>query len=160
MYKHIATLSVTQTSVIRQITQRLVNTKTVGTFWGAIFTFLKVKVGMRLIFRSPAPVIIEQAKRGLLAQGSPQQKERTSGKSVISAPAGAGTPVEKVAAQGGVCDAVTLKRAKRRAQQVQKKRQTLQPIFPKEWRKRRYKINAGLTPKLTTSARESSSAPK
>src|SRR6266508_3464787 len=78
------------------------------------------------------------------------------------APAGAGTPVKKFAAQAGLLGSaiITLKRARRSPVQIANTMAKIHPRLPSSCRLQKYNISAGATPKLTKSARLSSSAPK
>src|SRR6516165_2550370 len=83
------------------------------------------------------------------------------GSSTVIAPAGAGTPTKKFAAQAGLfgSSAITLKRARRSPVEIANTMAAIQPALPSSWRPQKYSISAGATPKLTKSARLSSSAP-
>ena len=78
------------------------------------------------------------------------------------APAGAGMPVKKLPAQAGLLGSsiITLKRASRSAVQIANTMAAIQPADLISCRPQKYRISAGATPKLTKSARLSSSAPK
>jgi hypothetical protein len=162
IYAIVKALNVAQIAVTKQITIKLVSTRTGRTYRCGKEIFFREKVGNRLIFRNPATVTTKAAKMGEVTNASTPQKEKANGERAISAPAGAGTPVKKCVVQGNAEETadVVLKRARRREQHTQKKRQTLHPKLPNLCSIDRYKINAGLTPKLIISARESSSAPK
>ena len=78
------------------------------------------------------------------------------------APAGAGMPVKKLPAQAGLSGSsiMTLKRASRSAA-ADREHQRDDPARDfRSCRPQKYRISAGATPKLTKSARLSSSAPK
>src|SRR5437016_1394849 len=78
------------------------------------------------------------------------------------APAGAGMPVKKLPAQAGLFGSsiMTLKRASRSPVEIANTSAAIQPAWPSSCRPQKYSISAGATPKLTKSARLSSSAPK
>src|SRR5215470_6567192 len=71
-------------------------------------------------------------------------------------------PTKKFAAQAGRLGSsiMTLKRASRSPAQIANTMAAIQPAWPSACRPQKYRISAGATPKLTKSARLSSSAPK
>src|SRR5262245_48403871 len=71
-------------------------------------------------------------------------------------------PTKKFAAQAGRLGSsiMTLKRASRSPAQIANTMAAIQPTWPSSCRPQKYRISAGATPKLTKSARLSSSAPK
>src|ERR1700722_13235864 len=77
------------------------------------------------------------------------------------APAGAGMPTKKLAAQAGRLGSsiMTLKRARRSPAAIANTMAAIQPADLSSWRLQKYSVRPGATPKLTKSARLSSSAP-
>src|SRR5690348_18340690 len=77
------------------------------------------------------------------------------------APAGAGIPVKKFPAQAGLFGSsiITLNRARRSPAHIAKTSAAIQPADLSSCSTQKYRMSAGATPKLTKSARLSSSAP-
>src|SRR5262249_24770739 len=71
-------------------------------------------------------------------------------------------PTKKFAAQAGRLGSsiMTLKRASRSPAQIANTMAAIQPAWPSSCKPQKYRISAGATPKLTKSAKLSSSAPK